>query len=111
MCVCVCVCVCVCLCVCDLYQCILVAINELCKALGAPERQGAVQKHSLLSLFLLMMTSIPSDKDQASPSVKLDVLAGVNDSVVGESQPWVADDRWQTQVLRQTMQWHCYAGW
>ena len=32
---------CVCMCVYDLR--IIVAIDELCKALGAPERRGAVQ--------------------------------------------------------------------
>ena len=49
---CGCVCVCVCVCVCDLYKCIFVAINELCKALRAPERQGAVQILLLLSVDL-----------------------------------------------------------
>ena len=39
----VCVRVRVCVCVCDLYKCIFVAINKLCKVLGAPERRGAVQ--------------------------------------------------------------------
>ena len=35
-------CVCVYVCVSDLYKCIFVAIDELCKALRAPERRGAV---------------------------------------------------------------------
>ena len=43
VCMCERVCVCVCVCVCDLYKCILVAIDELCEALRAPERWGAVQ--------------------------------------------------------------------
>ena len=37
-----CVCVCVCV-ICDLYKCVLVAVDELCKALKAPERLGVVQ--------------------------------------------------------------------
>ena len=43
VCVCVCLCVCVCVCVYDLYKCIFVATDELCKALKAPERRRAVQ--------------------------------------------------------------------
>ena len=42
-------------CVRDLYKCILVAIDELCKALRAPERQGAVQ--ILIIIIIIVIKS------------------------------------------------------
>ena len=53
-CLCVCVYVCVRVCVCDLYKRILVAIDELRKALRSPERRGTVNYSLLLSSLLLL---------------------------------------------------------
>ena len=40
------------MCVCDLYKCILIAIDELCKVLRAPERWGAIQMLIILIIII-----------------------------------------------------------
>ena len=46
------------MCVCELYKCILVAIDELCKVLGTPERWGAVQLLMMMMILLLIVIII-----------------------------------------------------
>ena len=41
----------------DLYKCILVAIDELCKALRAPERQGAVQILIIIIIIIVIKSA------------------------------------------------------
>ena len=46
---------CVCVCVCDLYKCILVATDGLCKALGASERRGTLQILIIILIIIIVI--------------------------------------------------------
>ena len=77
-----CVCVCVCVCVCDLYKHIFVAINELCKVLGAPEQQGAVQI-LIITIIIIIINLILNEQTLLH---------------LGQVKAWAKDD-WQAVTL------------